>query len=87
MKSLNGIAGIWSDPDIHGGQPLVEDLRIPVYLILDMVAQRFSPEQMSDEYGVEERHVQLAAHYASVYLKATYIPVEGTLDTANPIRP
>lgn len=87
MKSLNGIAGIWSDPDIHGGQPLIEELRIPVYLILDMVAQGFSPEQMADEYGVEERHIKLAAHYAAVYLKAAYTPVEGTLDAASPARP
>ncbi len=87
MKSLNGIDGIWSDPNIHGGQPLVEELRIPVYLILEMVAQGFSPEQLATEYGVEERHVQLAARYASTYLKTAYTPVERTFGAANAVRP
>ena len=86
MKSLNGIAGIWSDPDIHGGQPLVEEIRVPVYLILDMIAQGFSPEEMAAR-GVQEQHMQLAARYASAYLKAAYTPVERAFDAANAARP
>lgn len=86
MKSLNAIDGIWSDPNIHGGQPLVEDNRIPVYLILDMIAQGFSPEEL-EARGVAKQHMQLAARYASAYLKAAYTPVERAFDAASTVQP
>jgi uncharacterized protein (DUF433 family) len=86
MKSLNGITGIWSDPDIHGGQPRVEEIRVPVYLILDMIVQGFSLEEMAAR-GVQEQHIQLAARYASADLKVAYTPVEKSFDAANTARP
>jgi uncharacterized protein (DUF433 family) len=86
MKSLNGIVGMWSDPNIHDGQPLVEDIRVPVYLILDMIAQGFTPEEMAD-CGVREQHVQLAARYASAYLKLAYTPVGQAFDATNAAQP
>ena len=36
---------VFSDPEIHGGQPVVES-GIPIYLILDMLAQGFPPDEM-----------------------------------------
>jgi uncharacterized protein (DUF433 family) len=63
-----GIHGIIIDPGIQGGQPVVES-GIPVYLILDMLAQEFSREEMLQEYGISEEHIQIALRYAAVLLK------------------
>jgi uncharacterized protein (DUF433 family) len=40
MQHPLGIPGVFSDPEIHGGQPVVET-GIPIYLILDMLTQGF----------------------------------------------
>lgn len=65
---LFGIQGIFSDPDIHGGQPIVAS-GIPIYLILDMLAQGFTRDEMLDDYGITEEHITLALRYAAEYLK------------------
>ena len=44
MHNPLGMPGVFSDPDIHGGQPVVES-GIPIYLILDMLAQGFPPRR------------------------------------------
>lgn len=63
-----GIAGVYSDPEIHGGQPTV-DSGVPIYLILDMLAQGFPAQEMRDDYGITDEHVRLALHFAAEYLK------------------
>jgi uncharacterized protein (DUF433 family) len=63
-----GIPGIFVDPEIHGGQPVVET-GIPVYLILDMLAQGFPRDEMERDYGVTDEHVRLALRFAAEYLK------------------
>lgn len=45
MRHPLGMPEVFADPEIHGGQPVVES-GIPIYLILDMLAQQFSPEEM-----------------------------------------
>jgi uncharacterized protein (DUF433 family) len=56
-------------------------------ILLEMVAQGFSPDQLATEYGVEERHVQLAARYASAYLKTAYTPVARAFDATKIAQP
>lgn len=70
MQHPFGMAGVFSDPEIHGGQPVVES-GIPIYLILDMLAQGFPRDVMRDEYGVSDEHVQIALRFAAEYLKRT----------------
>jgi uncharacterized protein (DUF433 family) len=55
---------VFSDPEIHGGQPVVES-GVPIYLILDMLAQQFSPEDMCRDYGVTDEHVCIALRFAT----------------------
>jgi hypothetical protein len=61
-------------------------IRIPVYLILDMIAQGFSPEEM-EAREVQKQHVELAARYASAYLKMTYTLVGQAFDAADAAQP
>lgn len=68
MEHPLGFADVYSDPNIHGGQPVVET-GIPIYLILDMLAQGFPPEEMRDDYGVTEEHVRIALRFAAEYVK------------------
>jgi hypothetical protein len=45
MNHPLGMPDVFSDPEIHGGQPVLES-GVPIYFILDMLAQRFSPREM-----------------------------------------
>lgn len=68
MRHLLSMPGVFSDPDIHGGQPVVES-GIPIYLILDMLAQGFPREEMRDDYGILDEHVRIALQFAAEYIK------------------
>lgn len=68
MRHPLGIPGIFVDPEIHGGQPVVET-GVPVYLILDMLAQGFPRDEMERDYGVTDEHVHIALRFAAEYLK------------------
>ncbi|HEX8033446.1 MAG TPA: DUF433 domain-containing protein [Ktedonobacterales bacterium] len=68
MEHPLGMPDVYSDPEIHGGQPVVES-GIPIYLILDMLAQGFSAEEMRADYGITEEHVRIALRFAAAYLK------------------
>jgi uncharacterized protein (DUF433 family) len=68
MNHPLGMPEVFSDPEIHGGQPVL-DTGIPIYLILDMLAQGFSPEEMQQDYGVSAEHVRIALSFAAEYLK------------------
>ncbi len=68
MQHPLGIPGVYSDPEIHGGQPVVES-GIPIYLILDMLAQGFPREEMRDDYGITDEHIRLALQFAAEYVK------------------
>lgn len=59
-----GMPEVFSDPEIHGGQPVVES-GVPIYLILDMLAQGFPPEEMRRDYGVTDEHVRIALRFAA----------------------
>jgi uncharacterized protein (DUF433 family) len=59
---------VFSDPDIHGGQPVVES-GVPIYLILDMLAQGFPAEELRQDYGVTEEHVRVALRFAAECVK------------------
>jgi uncharacterized protein (DUF433 family) len=59
---------VFSDPEIHGGQPVVAS-GIPIYLILDMLAQEFPRDEMRNDYGITDDQVRIALHFAAEYLK------------------
>lgn len=57
---------VFADREIHGGQPVVES-GIPIYLILDMLAQGFPPDEMRQDYGVTDEHVRSTLRFAAQY--------------------
>jgi uncharacterized protein (DUF433 family) len=63
-----GMPEVFADPEIHGGQPVVES-GVPIYLILDMLAQGFPPQEMEQDYGVTDEHVRIALRFAAEYVK------------------
>jgi uncharacterized protein (DUF433 family) len=50
MEHPPGMPEVVSEPEIHGGQPVVET-RVPIYLILDMLAQGLPPEEWRGGHG------------------------------------
>lgn len=68
MRHPLGMPEVFSHPDIHGGAPVLES-GVPIYLILDMLAQGFTHEEMLNDYGVTEADIQIALRFASEYLK------------------
>jgi uncharacterized protein (DUF433 family) len=68
MQHPLGMPDVFSDPEIHGGQPVVES-GVPIYLILDMLAQGFPPEEMRQDYGITEEHVRVALRFAAECVK------------------
>jgi|GEM_PF-1535163 len=63
-----GIAGVFTDPEIHGGQSVIET-GIPIYLILDMLSQGFARQDMLQDYRITEEHIQITLKFAAEYLK------------------
>jgi uncharacterized protein (DUF433 family) len=68
MQHPLNMPGVFSDPEIHGGQPVVES-GIPIYLILDMLAQGFPPEEMRQDYGITDEQVRIALRFAAEWMK------------------
>jgi uncharacterized protein (DUF433 family) len=55
------------NPEILLGKPVIRGTRIPVYIILELVAAGLSVEQIVDDYpDLTERDVQAAIAYAAL---------------------
>lgn len=58
---------IVSRPDIMLGKPVVRGTRIPVYLIVDLVAAGLTDEQIVDDYpDLSEADIRAAVAYATL---------------------
>jgi uncharacterized protein (DUF433 family) len=64
MNHPLGMPEVFSDPEIHGGQPVLES-GIPIYLVLDMLAQGFPLDEMLRDYGIREEQVRIAPRFAA----------------------
>lgn len=54
------------NPNILSGKPVIKGTRIPVYLILDMLAEGLTINDLLQEYPeLEEEDVKAAIKYAS----------------------
>lgn len=61
-KSLERIT---ARPDVSGGKPIIRDMRIPVELILSLLAQGVSHEDLLDDYpGLEPQDILACTAYA-----------------------
>ena len=71
-----GFDRITSDPNILGGKACIRGMRISVSLIVNLVANGMSVEEIIDEYpDLEPEDVQQALRYAAWAAEDTvYIP-------------
>lgn len=68
MKHPLDMPEVFYDPEIHGGQPVLAS-GVPIYLVLDMLAQGFSRREMRLDYGIGPRDVAIALRFAAEYLR------------------
>jgi uncharacterized protein (DUF433 family) len=62
---------IETKPEVLTGKPVVRGTRIPVELIVELLAQDWSPEEIVDQYPALTREdIQACLHYASETLKS-----------------
>lgn len=58
------------NPEIMVGKPVIKGTRIPVYLILDLMAAGYTPKDIIKEYPqLNERDIKAAIEYAASVLK------------------
>jgi len=65
-----GVERIVMDPEVLSGKPVIKGTRIPVYLILELLAAEMSVDDVLKEYPKLTREdIQAALEYASKILK------------------
>ncbi len=57
------------NPEICGGKPIIKGTRIPVKLILEMLANGWSIEEIKEEYDLTEEQIKEAIEFASQLLE------------------
>jgi len=66
MKTKKFLNRISSDPDICHGKPCIKGTRIPVYLIVSMVAEKMSLEEIIKDYpSLTKEDIKAALQYAA----------------------
>lgn len=59
------LARITARPDVFGGKPIVRDMRISVELILSLLSQGATQEELLDDYpGLEPEDIRACIAYA-----------------------
>ena len=72
-----GFDRITFDPQIMAGQACIRGMRIPVSLILNLVAHSTSPEEILEEYpDLEPEDIQQSLEYASWLAREQVYPTE-----------
>lgn len=71
---------IETKPEVLSGKPVVAGTRIPVELIVELLAQDWSTEEILEQYPALSREdIQACLHYASETLQSERVyPVETT---------
>lgn len=66
MQNQELFQRISSDPDICHGKPCIKGTRIPVYLIVSLVAEGESVESIIQDYpSLTPEDIKAAIHYAA----------------------
>ena len=71
---------ITARPDVFGGKPIVRDMRISVELVLSLLSQGATQEELLDDYpGLEPDDIRACIAYAyTVIAGGTLAPVSVT---------
>ena len=75
-----GFDRITFDPDVMGGRACIRGMRIAVSLIVNLVANGMTTEEIIEEYpDLEAEDIRQALRYAAWATQETvYVPVEAT---------
>ena len=60
--------GITVDPSVRFGKPVIKGTRVPVDTIVARVASGMNIKDIAEEYGVTEKDIFNALHYAAMRL-------------------
>ena len=64
-RNDNLLERITARPDVFGGKPIIRDMRISVEMILGLLSQGASHDELLDDYpGLEEADIRAAIAYA-----------------------
>ena len=68
---------ITARPDVFGGKPIIRDLRVSVELVLSLLSQGASPDEILDDYPDLKREDILActAYAHAVIARDTLAPI------------
>ena len=67
---------IWIDPERMHGTPCLRGTRIPVYVILDNLADGETPETIIDQYpGLQPEHFRAALAFAAELAHERIVPI------------
>jgi uncharacterized protein (DUF433 family) len=71
---------IETDPEVLAGKPVVAGTRIPVELVVELLAQDWSTEEILEQYPALSREdIRASLHYASETLQSERVyPVKTT---------
>ena len=60
---------IETDPEICGGKPVIKGTRIPVKLILELLSNGWSIDDIKEEYDLSEEQIKAAIKYVENLLE------------------
>lgn len=65
--------GITVDPSVRFGKPVIKGTRVPADTIVARVASGMNIKEIAEEYGITEKDIYNALHYAAVRLSEEQI--------------
>ena len=60
--------GISVDPSVRFGKPVIKGTRVPVDAVVARVASGMNIKDIAEEYGITEKDIYNALHYAALRL-------------------
>ena len=76
MKNQIKLDRITVDPEIMGGQPCIRGLRMPVSLIIKLIASGKTAKEILDDYPeLEEDDIKQALQYAAWTVSEKTLPI------------
>lgn len=70
METVEIFPGVTSNPETGSGKPMIKGTRIPVSLVIALLAGGMSLEDLHEEYHLTEAQVRTALDYAATKLEA-----------------
>lgn len=70
MAAVEIFPGVTSDPETWSGKPMIKGTRIPVSLVIALMAGGMDVKDLLEEYKLTEAQVRTALDYAATKLEA-----------------